>query len=146
MVSLRQHFVPNPVSFTHTRFRTKCNPPLLIHTRYDINGNLIPGTGERVADDDFLIVKVTVYDDMGQQFADPRETIRWYPHGDVFGGGYSYTDKVHAARSEKLHVDKPTKGVVKIELIYADGNREYGTVTIAFDFTSHAGFGEPKVS
>ncbi len=35
MVSLRQHFVPNPVSFTHTRFRTKCNPPLFIHTRYD---------------------------------------------------------------------------------------------------------------
>jgi len=35
MVSLRQHFVPNPVSPSRTHPRPKCQPPLFRHTRYD---------------------------------------------------------------------------------------------------------------
>ena len=35
MVSLRRHFVPNPVLMHSTEFRAKRRMPLFIHTRYD---------------------------------------------------------------------------------------------------------------
>jgi len=39
MVSLRRHFVPNPVPFMRTGFRPECQSPLFLHTRYDAEGN-----------------------------------------------------------------------------------------------------------
>jgi hypothetical protein len=39
MVSLRRHFVPNPVSSSEPRFALRSKSPLLIHTRYDAAGN-----------------------------------------------------------------------------------------------------------
>jgi hypothetical protein len=35
MVSLRRHFVPNPVSSSETDFAPHCKSFLLLHTRYD---------------------------------------------------------------------------------------------------------------
>lgn len=61
MVSLRRHFVPNPVSFTDTRSRTKCKPPLGIHTRYDAWNRLV-----EVSDGGVLIAKFR-YDGEGRR-------------------------------------------------------------------------------
>jgi subtilase family serine protease len=35
MVSLRRHFVPNPVPSSETRFALRSKSPLFLHTRYD---------------------------------------------------------------------------------------------------------------
>jgi RHS repeat-associated protein len=39
MVSLRRHFVPNPVPSSETRFALRSKSPLFLHTRYDAEGN-----------------------------------------------------------------------------------------------------------
>ena len=44
MVSLRRHFVPNPVVMYSTGFRAKRRGPLFIHTWYDANGNQLTET------------------------------------------------------------------------------------------------------
>ena len=38
MVSLRRHFVPNPVPSSETRFALRSKSPLFLHTRYDAAG------------------------------------------------------------------------------------------------------------
>ena len=40
MVSLRRHFVPNPVTMHSTVFRSKSSSPRSIHTRYDLASRL----------------------------------------------------------------------------------------------------------
>ncbi len=63
MVSLRRHFVPNPVSFTNTRFRTKCKPPLGIHTRYDGVSQLVDlQRGQLNANKDAILSKAFAED------------------------------------------------------------------------------------
>ena len=36
MVSLRRHFVPNPVPSSGTQFSLRSKSPLFLHTRYDV--------------------------------------------------------------------------------------------------------------
>jgi len=51
MVSLRRHFVPNPVLSHSTDFRVKRRTPLSLHTSYD--------TGIKVSDEELAKVKLT---------------------------------------------------------------------------------------
>ena len=44
MVSLRRHFVPNPVPFSETRFTPPCKLFLVLHTRYDVQNRLVGKT------------------------------------------------------------------------------------------------------
>ena len=67
MVSLRRHFVPNPVPFSETRFTPPCKLFLVLHTRYDnlnrrtqVTGPDPDGPGGQSA-----AVTTYVYDDAG---------------------------------------------------------------------------------
>jgi RHS repeat-associated protein len=44
MVSLRRHFVPNPVPSSETRFALRSKSPLFLHTRYDVFNRRISET------------------------------------------------------------------------------------------------------
>ncbi len=69
MVSIRQQVVPKPLSFTHTRFRTTCKPPLLPYTTYNRQGRLWIAEVDEDADGRVDTRSSYRYDDSGIRVA-----------------------------------------------------------------------------
>ncbi len=67
MVSLRRHFVPNPVPSSETRFALRSKSPLFLHTRYNVLGEEVSVSQPNPNIGPANVVTSYTYDDPGGQ-------------------------------------------------------------------------------
>ena len=68
MVSIRRHFVLNPVFPSRADFRAKCKTPLPLHTRYDNDNNLL-WAEDNSALSGYQVQDTSAYDALGRMTA-----------------------------------------------------------------------------